>query len=149
MIIQFNHRRRVLQAGLALGASYMLPAARACEFMTATLRVTHPWTRATAHDATSAVVCMKFDEVVEADRLILVETSVATGAEMGGEAPGPIVDFPIPQGQKTYLSESGTFVRLVGLKFPLEVGRSYPLRLGFEKGGVFESTLSVDYTRFR
>ena len=139
------HRRGVLHAGLAFGAALVVPAARACEFYTSTLRVTHPWTRATAHDATSAVLCMKFDEVTQADRLILVETPVAAGAAMGGLETGSAVNFFIPAGQETLLSETGTYVRLVGLKFPLEVGRSYPLVLGFEKGGVFNADLSVDY----
>lgn len=139
------HRRGVLHAGLAFGAALVVPAARACEFYTSTLRVTHPWTRATAHDATSAVLCMKFDEVTQADRLILVETPVAAGAAMGGLETGPAVNFFIPAGQETLLSETGIYVRLVGLKFPLEVGRSYPLVLGFEKGGVFNADLSVDY----
>jgi copper(I)-binding protein len=139
----------MLHRGLAAGLAAVLPAARACEFYTSTLRVTHPWTRATAPGASTAVVCMKFDEVTVADRLISVETPVATGAEMGGVGAGSAVDFLVPAGQTTFLDEGGTHVRLVGLKFPLEVGRSYPLRLGFEKGGEFNATLTVDYTRFK
>ena len=92
---------------------------------------------------------MKFDEVNEADRLILVETPIASGAEMGGIGAGPVVNFAIPQGQETYLHDGGTFVRLVGLKHPLEVGRSYPLRLGFEKGGSHDTVIAVDYLRFK
>jgi copper(I)-binding protein len=148
-LVELGDRRLVLRAGLAVGASLLLPGARACEFMTSTLRVTHPWTRATAPDATSAMLGMKFDEVLEADRLVLVETPVASGAEMAGLAAAPQVDFQIPPGQETRLEESGTWVRLLGLKFPLQMGHSYPLRLGFEKGGVYNTTLSVDYTRFK
>jgi periplasmic copper chaperone A len=140
-------RRGVLCTGLALGTSLVLPA-RACEFNSANLRITHPWTRATQADASTAVVCMKFDEVRQPDRLIAVESPVAEGAQMGGLAAGPAVDLVIPAGQETLLSEAGTHVLLVGLKFPLEVARSYPLRLVFERGGVVEAMLSVDYTRF-
>lgn len=142
------HRRCLLNAGMALGASLALPAARACEFVTPCLRVTHPWTRATAPGATAAVVCMKFDEVTTADRLVSVESPVAAGADMGGLNGGPAVDFFIPHGQESFLAETGTHVRLLGLKFALEVGRSYPLTLGFEKGGVFNTVLTVDYARF-
>lgn len=151
-------RRRCLQAGLVLGSAFWLPAARACEYYTANLRVTHPWTRASQAGATSAVVCMKFDEVRRADRLVLVESPIASGAEMGGVGGIGVpahraaaisgVDFFVPEGQETHLLENGTFVRLTGLKFPLEAGRSYPLRLGFELGGAFDATLTVDYTRF-
>lgn len=138
-------RRTVLRAGVALCASLVVPQARACEYITSTLRITHPWTRATGSDITSAVVCMKFDEVTEADRLIGVETPVAAGAELVGEGVASGVDLLIPEGQEILLSEDGTHVRLVGLKHPLFMGRSYPLQLMFEKGGVVNTRLTVDY----
>ena len=150
-------RRRVLQAGLALCVPWALPGARAHEIITSTLRVTHPWSRATIEGDAFAVLCMKFDEVAEADRLILVQTPVAQKAELVGAGASPNVDFPIPAGKDTYLSDhpsdpksnqdSGTYVRLSGLKRPLEVGRSYRLVLGFEKGGTYTTTFSVDFTR--
>lgn len=142
---QTMNRRRVLQAGGALGLSLLWPQARACEYITSTLRVIHPWTRATAAGADVAVLCMGFDEVTESDRLILVETPICTGAEMSGAVARPGVDFFIPAGVGSALSETGTHVRLIGLKFALETGRSYPMKLGFEKGGVFNASLSVDY----
>jgi len=141
-------RRGVMRASLALGSVLLVRPALACEYFGTTLRVTHPWTRATAADADTAVLCMRFDEVNQTDRLIGVETPVATGAAMGGAQAGPAVDLLIPAGQETLLSETGTFVRLTGLKFPLEVARTYPLQLVFEKGGVIEATLNVDYGRF-
>ena len=143
------HRRGVLSIGLASGAALLCGRARAHEVITSTMRVTHPWSRATAPDATFAVLCMKFDEVAEADRLVMAESPVATGADMGGAGAGPSVDFPIPAGQESYLEEARTYVRLVGLKLPLEVGRSYPLVLGFEKGGIYNTTFSVDQVRFQ
>ncbi|OYU99310.1 MAG: hypothetical protein CFE45_13415 [Burkholderiales bacterium PBB5] len=143
------HRRAALQAGLALGSSgLLLRPARACEYFGTTLRVTHPWTRATAVGADTAVLCMRLDEVTQSDRLIGVQTPVATGAVMGGPRAGSAVDLPIPAGQETLLSETGTHIRLTGLKFPLEIARTYPLQLVFEKGGVIEATLNVDYGRF-
>ena len=143
------HRRRgMLQAGLALGLVSVLPAARACEFFTTHLRITHPWTHASVEGASIAVVSMKFDEVTLADRLIGVTTPVAERAELGGIGAGPNVDFPIPEGRETLLSERGTFVRLVGLKHPLEIARTYPLTLVFERGGSIATDLSVDYMRF-
>lgn len=141
-------RRGVMRASLAMGSVLLMRPALACEYFGTTLRVTHPWTRATADDADTAVLCMRFDEVNQTDRLIGVETPVATGAAMGGVQAGPAVDLLIPAGQETLLSETGTFVRLTGLKFPLEVARTYPLQLVFEKGGVIEATLNVDYGRF-
>ena len=141
-------RRGVLSVGVACGTSLLFGTASAHEIITSTMRVTHPWSRATAPDATFAVLCMKFDEVAAADRLVMVESPVAAGADMGGAGARPTVDFPIPAGQETYLEEARTHVRLVGLKLSLEVGRSYPLVLGFEKGGVYNTTFSVDRVRF-
>lgn len=147
------HRREVLRASLALGAGLMAPATRACEFFSTHLRITHPWTRASAEGARSAVVCMRFDEVLHNDRLIGVETPVAGAAELAGVdlqgAPAnPALDFAIPQGRETLLSEAGTHVRLLDLKWPLEVGREYPLTLTFAGGGVIQASLSVDFARF-
>ena len=142
------HRRSLLRTGLAFGASLALPAARACEYFSVNLRVTHPWTRASGADARYAIVCMKFDAVAQADRLIGVQTPVAEGAEMGGAQAGKAVNFLIPAGEETALAEEGTHLRLVGLRFPLEVARSYPLQLIFERGGALDATLNVDYLRF-
>jgi copper(I)-binding protein len=91
---------------------------------------------------------MKFDEVTETDRLIGVETPVATGAELAGEgATGRAVNLLIPEGRETLLSEEGTHIRLLGLKHPLLIARVYPLQLVFEKGSIVNATLNVDYLR--
>lgn len=142
-------RRSVLRAGLALSVPLALPQARACEYFADGLRISHPWTRATAPGATTAVLCMGFDEVSADDRLIAVETPVAEAAEMGGLSAGREVNFLIPAGQSSALSEHGSFVRLLGLKHPLEVGRIYPLNLGFERAGLVIAKLNVDFARFR
>lgn len=144
-----SSRRLVLRAGLAACFPVMLAPARACEYFADGLRISHPWTRATAPGATTAVLCMGFDEVTADDRLIAVETPVAEGAEMGGMAPGREVNFAIPAGQSSALSEHGSFVRLTGLKHPLEVGRIYPLNLHFERSGLVLAKLNVDFARFR
>lgn len=142
------NRRALLRASLALGAGFAWPAARGCEYFASTLRITHPWTRATEPGETVAGVFMKIDEVILADRLIGVETPVASGAEMAGTATGSAVDLLLPQGQEIELSESGVFIRLTGLKHPLQIARSYPLLLQFELGGMVNSTLNIDYARF-
>lgn len=142
-------RRHALHAGLAMGALLWLPRAQACEFVTGTLRVTHPWTRATAPGEDTAVLGMKLDEVTEADRLVLVQTPVATSAAIGGRGARPVVDLAIGVGQELVLDESSTYIELKGLKHPLLPGRTYALVLGFEKSGLFNTTVSVDYARFR
>lgn len=143
------HRRHLLQAGLAAGTLFWLPRARACEFHTGTLRVTHPWTRATGEGEDRALMGMRFDEVLTSDRLVLVETPVATSAAIGGQGARSTVDLLIAEGQEIILDESGTYIELIGLKHPLLTGRQYPLVLGFEKSGVHHADFTVDYERFR
>jgi copper(I)-binding protein len=99
--------------------------------------------------ASEARVCMKFDAVQVTDRLIGVETPVAQYAELAGEGVHPAIDFLIPAGEDTELSEHGTHIRLIGLTQPLLNGREFPLRLTFEQGGVVNARLTVDYARFR
>lgn len=140
-----TNRRHILRAGLALGAACLVPPVRACEFFASTLRVTHPWTRVTPADAPFAMVCMKIDQVTRTDRLIGVVTPVATGAEIGGISTGRSLDLLIEKGREVQLVEAGVHLRLTGLTQPLLIGRSYPMRLIFEKGGVLEAELNVDY----
>jgi copper(I)-binding protein len=148
-MIPITHRRTLLRAGLATGVAMLLPPARACEFFTGTLRVTHPWTRATSADATTAVLCMRIDEVDQADRLVGARTPVALGAEMGGSGVGRAVDVPIAQGSVVELFEEGVHLRLTGLKQGLQAGREYPLELEFERAGLLLARLSVDFTALR
>lgn len=135
--------------GLAICAPAAVSRVGACEILVGGFRILHPWTRATEPGVTSAMLCLVIDEVTEADRLVSVSTPVADGAEMGGLDAGPKIDWPIPLGRVSALSEQGTFVRLVGLKHALHVGRVYPLSLGFENAGPVSATLSVDFGRFR
>ena len=140
-------RRHVLHAGLAAGAALLLPTtpARACEFFCLSLRITHPWTRASATGATTAQVLMRFDEVTADDRLIRIETPVAAGAELVGDGPARPMNLLIAAGQELTLTETGLHIRLTGLRQPLEMACTYPLTLTFEKSGVVEADLSVDY----
>ncbi len=153
-------RRDLLRASLACGVALLLPAARACAFFSPTLRITHSWTRASEPGATTAVVSMRFDEVSRDDRLVHMHTPVAAAAEMSGivltasspgagAGAGAGLDFFIPAGQASALSEGGRFVRLLDMRHPLEVGRSFPLTLVFQRGGVVDATLTVDFASFR
>lgn len=139
------HRRRLLQAGLAASVAWVVPSSRACEFFGANLRVFHPWSRATAPDATTGILCMTIDEVSAEDRLIGAQSPVAEAVQMAGPGLGPDIDLVIPARRETVLSEEGPHLQLVGLKHPLEMGRSYPLLLTFARSGAVISKLNVDY----
>lgn len=141
-------RRAALRTGLAMGAFSLWPLTRtahACEFFLPHLRVTHPWTRVTPQEAPFAIVSMRIDQVTKADRLLGVETPVATTADIGGISTGaPGLSLPIERGRELMLNEQGVHLRLKGLTQPLLIGRSYPMRLIFESGAM-DAELSVDY----
>jgi copper(I)-binding protein len=142
------NKRQVLQAGFALGGGLLMPNAQACEFVTQTMTIIHPWTRASAPGATTAKVVMTFQDVRHTDRLIGAETPVAGAAQMGGEVAGPGIDLLVSEGQALTLSETGLHLLLTDLQMPLQVGREYPLTLRFETAGDVQAKLSVDYARF-
>ena len=106
-MIPINHHRVLMQTGLAWGVALLAPSARACEAIAANLTIDHPRTRATAEGATSAIVCMSFQDVTQADHLTGVQTPIASGAEMGGDGARPWVSFAICEGRTTVLGESG------------------------------------------
>ena len=142
-------RRHLL---ISLGAAGFTRPAQACEFFSSHLRIWHPWTRASRVDADTAKLCMRFDEVQKTDRLIRVETPVAGGARLAGPgAPTAAQDLSllIPAGQELTLTEDGLHIQLLDLQQPLQIGRSYPLRLIFESADPVNAVLTVDYTGLR
>ena len=147
-MIQGGDRRWMLRSGLALAGAAWLPAAQACEVQGEFLRVTHPWTRATAPGAEYGVLCMRIDEVTADDQLIDVHTPVADGVVLVGAALGAPLNLAIPAGSNIDMNEHGLHLRLAPLRLALHAGRSYPLQLTFARSGVVRTTLSVDFQRF-
>lgn len=151
--LQAPSRRGLLSALACVGLAGVVAPARACDFYSATMRIWHPWTRATRIDAETAILCMRFDEVQRNDRLISVSTPVASGVRLvrpGQEpSPEPGISLDIAAGQELTLKEDGLHIELLDLQMPLQIGRSFPLQLGFEHGGLVNALLNVDYGAFR
>lgn len=142
-------RRHLL---IALGTAGLSHPARACEFFSNHLRIWHPWARATRVDADTAKLCMRFDEVRKTDRLVGVETPVAAGARLAGPGAPPDrqdLSLLIREGQELTLTEEGLHIELLDLQQPLQVGRSFALRLLFEQAPPVEALLNVDYAALR
>ncbi len=159
-------RRLVLRTAIAATAIWAAPQARACEYFTRTLRITHPWTRATPAGASFAMLGMRFDEVTQDEELLVVHTPVAEAvvfvsaqqanqpsSHPAPEVPHSFAPVPIPAGLETVLGQAhagstGPHLRLLRLTQHLEIGRSYPLHLTFKEGGTVKTLLTVDYARF-
>jgi copper(I)-binding protein len=142
-------RRSALQMGAGVTAALAFPTVRAHEFFSSSLTVHHPWTRASAAGATSAIVSMKFEDVGVTDSLISAQSPIFEGSEFGGvgvtDSSRKGYEFVIQEGQNAELSEAGTYLRVLGLKFPLEVGREYPMTLLFAKAGPLKAALLIDF----
>ena len=151
MSARLLHRRHLLLAASSAYLGLARPA-QACEYFSSHLRIWHPWTRATRVDADTARLCMRFDEVQRADRLIGVQTPVAAGVRLvgpGAPAGAQDLSLAIRQGETLELTEDGLHLELLDLQQPLQVGRSYPLRLLFEFAEPVNATLNVDYAGLR
>ncbi len=149
---QLQSRRGLLLALAGAGLGTLARPARACDFYSATMRIWHPWTRATRVDAETARLCMRFDEVQRDDRLISVVTPVAGGARLvrpDETEPAQDLALDIPAGRELTLTEDGLHIELLDLQQPLQIGRSFPLQLGFLHGGTVNALLNVDYGSFR
>ncbi len=146
-----SSRRHLLIAATA-GLWGLARPAQACDFFSSRMRIWHPWTRATRVDADTATLCMRFDEVQKTDRLIGVESPVFGGARLAGptaDAQAKGVDLLIREGQELTLSEDGLHIELLDLQQPLQIGRSFPLRLLFASGDAVNAQLNVDFAGLR
>ena len=137
-------RRQLIKHGVAVLTATSLPRAMACEAWATTLRVTHPWTRASRTGATTAAVNLMIDEITVDDRLIDACTPVAKRAQLIGEGVGPALNLWLPRGRPVFFEETRLHLQLVELTQALEIGCQYPLELTFETGGVVKTSLSVD-----
>lgn len=142
-------RRHLL---IALGTAGLARPARACEFFSSRMRIWHPWAHATRVDADTTSLYMRFDEVQQTDRLIGVETPVAAGARLRGAGTPEAaqgLSLLIPAGQTLTLAEDGLHIELLDLQQPLQIGRSFPLRLIFESAEPVNAMLNVDFGGLR
>lgn len=142
------NRRWMLRSGTAVAGALLLPHTQACEVQAEFLRITHPWTRATAPGAEFGVLCMRIDEVTADDVLVGVETPVAGGVLLAGVPAGQPLALAVAAGSQIEMHEHGIHLQLAPLRHALEAGRSYPLQLTFARSGVVRATLSVDFQRF-
>ena len=144
--------RRQLPTLLKVTAMCLLAAAaQAHEYYAATFKIIHPWADATAQGTSIAPVYLKFEEVTAGDRLVAARSNIAGKVELRGklddnttaEVSATLPAIAVTPGSTTDLYPGGAHLVMIGLKTPLQWGRSYPLTLVFEKAGAIETALSV------
>ena len=136
---------------MALGLA-TLPALAVDQFQLETLRIDHPFARATPPGAKTGGVFFNVDNAGNtADRLVRASTPIAAAVALhqmvvdGGVMrmrAVPSVDV-IPGG-RLELTPSGYHLMLLDLKQPLKQGERFPLTLTFEHGGTILISVAVE-----
>ena len=149
-IVAFAVLLAVLLAA-ALAGTASGPAARAADTGLGTLRVHHPWARASIGAAKAGAAYFRVENRgVSADRLIAVETPAARRASLhrnmiedGVARMRPAGPLEIAPGARLVLEPGGLHVMMMGLSAPLRAGEAFPLTLVFETAGPIEVQVEV------
>jgi copper(I)-binding protein len=135
-------------AVLALATLFVAPAALAQNYTQGTLKISHPWARATAQMARSGGAFLTIentgntpDKLLKAASPMAAHTQVHTVTMEGDvmrmrEVPA----IELAPKSTTELKPGGYHIMLMELSGPLKAGDKFPLTLVFEKAG----TITVD-----
>lgn len=143
--------RLALRACLCITFAASCLPAQAHDYYAKFFHVYHPWAEPTEPGAENSAVYLKFDEISADDKLIGAKTLLADRVELRGPvdadvpgSTGKLLDgISLASGSELELRPGTMRLMLMGLKQPLQWGRSYPMTLEFEKSGMLIVTVSV------
>lgn len=127
-----------------LAFTFFVSAASAHDYKKGELFIEHPWSRPAAAGVKTGVAYLSIrNDGNEADRLISVKTEASNAAELHSTTKeGDVMKMrkiekgvELPPGATVKFEPGGLHIMLIGLKQPLDEGRSFPLTLVFEKAG--------------
>lgn len=131
---------------LALAASSI--AVQAHEYKIGKIDIGHPHARATAPGQPTGAGYLKLTNGGAADKLLAASADVSGKVELHTMSmEGTVMRMrqveaiDVPTGKTVALEPGGLHIMFVGLKAPLKVGESFPMKLRFEKAG--EVTVEV------
>lgn len=133
---------------LAVFALFTAGSAFAHDYMAGSIKIDHPWSRATVAGIPNGVTYFVLENKGDADdRLLTASSPVAETVELHTHIrDGEVVrmrqvdDIAVPAGESVALEPGGLHVMLMGLKEPLVENNTFPMTLEFEKAG----TVTVD-----
>ena len=142
--------RCVLTLAATVGLLLQAPA-HAHEYYAKGFKVIHPWTLPSEPGESSAAVYLKFEDVSAGDRLLGAHSPFAASVELRSAlATGSVREnsavlkaLAVTVDATPQLAPRGVHLLMLGLKAPLEAGRSYPLTLVFENSGAIDTMLSI------
>jgi periplasmic copper chaperone A len=131
---------------LALAASSS--TLQAHEYKIGKIDIDHPHARATAPGQPTGAGYLKLTNGGAADKLLAASADVSGKVELHTMSmEGTVMRMrqveaiDVPAGKTVALEPGGLHIMFVGLKAPLKVGESFPMKLRFEKAG--EVTVEV------
>ena len=134
----------------AAAAALIAPPAFGHDYRLGSLKIDHPWARATVAANGGAYLAIE-NGGAQPDRLLRAASPVAATVELhthimdGGIMRMRAVEaIDVPAGGKVELKPGGLHIMLMGLKQPLKEGERVKLTLEFEKAGAIEVELAVD-----
>ena len=137
---------------LLIVSCFLLHAARGDDFEFGTLKVVHPFARATPPGAKSGGVYMSIENTGDKpDTLVGVSSTVAADVavhqmqmEGGVMKMSAAPAIQIKPHATLALGPGGYHVMLSDLRAPLKVGERFPLQLRFEKAGKIDVSVTVE-----
>jgi len=136
--------RRFITALATLAA--LAGQAQAHEYYAEGFTFVHPWAEATENGVTEAPVYFKLENVSRNDRLLSASTRLAERVEMRGsnDLTAPALEaIEIAPAEQLLFDPGRPHLLLRGLVTPLLWGRSYDLRVVFEKAGAIDVQISI------
>ena len=137
---------RFILASLTLALASL--GAHAHDYKLGSIRIDHPYARATAAGQPIGGAYLKLDNQGADDRLLSASAAVSKSVEMHSMAmDGDVMRMrqvqaiELPAGKTVELKPGGLHIMLVGLKAPLKAGNHFPMKLTFAKAG--ELTVDV------
>ena len=139
-------------AVLLLACTFGAGAASAHEYALKSLKIDHPFARATPPGAKTGAVFVTVENTgSQSDRLISVSSPVAGVADLhemkvdaGVMRMRGVAALEVKPGETLELKPGGYHVMLSELRKPLKVGDKFPLTLKFENAGTVEVSVWVE-----
>lgn len=140
-------------AVVATAALFCAAPAPAHDYKAGSIKIAHPWSRATPPSATIGAGYLTLtNEGSEPDRLIGATSTAARSLEVhemsvddGVMRMKPVAGgLEIPAGGTVALEPGGLHFMIMGLTKPLVEGERVPVTLTFEKAGSFDVELAID-----
>lgn len=126
-------------------------ASQAHEFKAGAITIGHPYARATAAGQPTGGGFMKFVNGGGNDKLLSVSAEISRAVEMHEmKMEGDVMKMrqvdgiELPASKTVELKPGAYHLMFIGLKAPLKVGDTFPVKLKFEKAGVVTVDVKVE-----